>query len=61
MGYAYNELVDYLMFRYLVENWEVAPPRLPAVGAPVIPAAPAGGWSGAVSEESRKDLDKEFK
>ncbi|MHC4581792.1 MAG: C69 family dipeptidase [Planctomycetota bacterium] len=61
VGYAYNELVDYLMFRYLVENWEVAPPKVPAVGAPVIPAAPDGGWSEAVSEESQEDLDKEFK
>jgi len=61
VGYAYHELVDYLMFRYLVENWEVAPPKLPAVGAPVIPAAPEGRWSEAVSERSQQDLDKEFK
>jgi len=43
VGYAYNELVDYLIFRYLIDNWEVAPPKLPVIGAPVIPAAPGGG------------------
>lgn len=40
VGYAYNELVDYLMFRYLVDHYEVAPPKLPAVSVPVIPAIP---------------------
>jgi len=43
VGYAYHELVDYLMFRYLADHWEVAPPKLPAIGAPIIPAAPDGG------------------
>jgi len=43
VGYAYNELVDYLMFRYLVEHWEVAPPKLPIISAPIIPSAPGGG------------------
>ncbi|MBN2315076.1 MAG: C69 family dipeptidase, partial [Sedimentisphaerales bacterium] len=37
VGYAYHELVDYLMFQYLVNNSEVAPPKLPAISAPVIP------------------------
>ena len=37
VGYGYHELVDYLMFRYLVDNPQVAPPRLPAISAPVIP------------------------
>jgi len=40
VGYAYHELVDYLMFRYLLDNSEVAPPKLPAVSAPIIPAVP---------------------
>ena len=40
VGYAYRELVDYLMFRYLLANPEVAPPKLPAISAPVIPALP---------------------
>ncbi len=40
VGYAYNELVDYLMFRYLVDHSEVAPPELPAISAPIIPAIP---------------------
>lgn len=37
VGYAYHELVDYLMFRYLLDNSEVAPPRLPAINAPAAP------------------------
>ena len=40
VGYAYKELVDYLMFMYLVDHSEVAPPKLPAISAPVIPAIP---------------------
>jgi hypothetical protein len=61
VGYAYNELVDYLMFRYLVDHWEVAPPKLPVIGAPVIPATPEGGWFEITSEKTEQDLDKEFK
>jgi len=38
VGYTYHELVDYLMFRYLLEDSEVAPPKLPAISAPMIPA-----------------------
>ncbi|MBN1805757.1 MAG: C69 family dipeptidase [Sedimentisphaerales bacterium] len=37
VGYTYNELVDYLMFQYLVDHSEVAPPELPSVSLPVIP------------------------
>jgi dipeptidase len=37
VGYAYNELVDYLMFQYLVDHSEVAPPKLPVISAPVVP------------------------
>jgi len=40
VGYAYHELVDYLMFRYLLDDSEVAPPKLPAISAPMIPAVP---------------------
>ncbi len=40
VGYAYNELVDYLMFQYLLDNPEVAPPKLPVISAPVIPSVP---------------------
>jgi dipeptidase len=40
VGYAYKELVDYLMFMYLVDHSEVAPPKLPAISAPIIPAVP---------------------
>jgi hypothetical protein len=40
VGYAYHELVDYLMFRYLLDHSEVAPPKLPAISAPMIPAVP---------------------
>ncbi len=38
VGYAYHELVNYLMFQYLLDNSEVAPPKLPAISAPIIPA-----------------------
>ncbi len=37
VGYAYSELVDYLMFKYLVDHSEVAPPELPSIPKPVIP------------------------
>lgn len=61
VGYGYHELVEYLMFRYLVDHWDVSPPKLPAIGAPVVPATPDGGWLGTVSEKSQQGLDKEFK
>ncbi len=38
VGYAYAELVDFLMLKYLVMYPEVAPLRLPAVAPPVVPA-----------------------
>jgi dipeptidase len=37
VGYAYHELVDYLMFQYLLGHPDVAPPSLPVIGAPAIP------------------------
>ncbi len=37
VGYAYHELVDYLMLQYLLGDVEVAPPSLPAIAAPAIP------------------------
>jgi len=37
VGYAYHELVDYLMYRYLVGHPEISPPSLPAIEAPIIP------------------------
>ncbi len=37
VGYAYHELVDYLMIRYLLDNADIAPPQLPAIDASVIP------------------------
>jgi dipeptidase len=37
VGYAYHELVDYLMFRYLVDHSEVAPPKLPVISVPMLP------------------------
>jgi hypothetical protein len=43
VGYAYDELVDYLMFQYLLGDADVAPPRLPVIGAPVIPDLPPAG------------------
>jgi len=35
--YAYNECVDYLMFKHLVGDNELARPVLPRVADPVIP------------------------
>jgi dipeptidase len=40
VGYAYRDLVDYLMFRYLLDNSEVAPPKLPTIVPPTIPQVP---------------------
>jgi dipeptidase len=37
---AYGELVDYLTFKYLYSYSHVAPPVLPAVTAPTVPAMP---------------------
>jgi len=39
-GHAYHELVDYLMFRYLIGDKELAQPTLPRIAAPVIPDKP---------------------
>lgn len=36
---AYQSLVDYLMFRYLVGSQELAPPRLPRITVPAVPEA----------------------
>ncbi len=36
---AYDQLVDYLMFRYLVGSQEMAPAQLPEIAVPPIPAA----------------------
>jgi dipeptidase len=38
---AYSELVDYLIFRYLHGYSDVAPPKLPGIGAPTVPALPS--------------------
>lgn len=37
VGYAYHELVDYLMFQYLLGDADVAPPKLPEIATPAIP------------------------
>jgi len=37
VGYAYHELVDYLMFQYLLGDADVAPPRLPEIAVPAVP------------------------
>lgn len=39
VGYAYHELVDYLMLQYLVDYGEVSAPTLPRIAAPAIPDA----------------------
>jgi dipeptidase len=40
VGYAYHDLVDYLMFRYLVGEKELARTELPRVAVPVISKSP---------------------
>lgn len=40
VGYTYHELVDYLMFQYLLGDADVAPPALPEIALPRIPASP---------------------
>jgi dipeptidase len=40
VGYAYYELVDYLMFQYLLGDADVSPPHLPEIAAPAIPDKP---------------------
>jgi dipeptidase len=40
VGYAYHELVDYLMFQYLLDDADVAPPSLPVIAVPAIPDKP---------------------
>jgi dipeptidase len=37
VGHACHDLVDYLMFQYLLGYKELAPPSLPKIAAPVIP------------------------
>ena len=37
VGHAYNELVDFLMFKYLVPADELAPQRLPEIAPSVLP------------------------
>jgi len=40
VGYAYRQLVDYLMLQYLLDYGEITPPRLPQIAPPAIPDAP---------------------
>jgi len=37
VGYAYHELVDYLMYRYLAGHPEISPPSLPIIEVPMVP------------------------
>ena len=37
VGFAYSELVDYLMLRFLVGDSELARPTLPRIAAPTVP------------------------
>jgi len=55
VGYAYHELVDYLMFQYLVDHAEVAPPRRPVISVPVIPRHPP-----APTQTAQPVLKEEF-
>jgi hypothetical protein len=38
-GFAYRELVDYLMFQYLTGSPEVAPQKPPRIAAPAVRTA----------------------
>ena len=40
VGYAYDELVDYLMLQYLVDYREVAPSKLPQIAPPAVSDVP---------------------
>ena len=40
VGHAYDELVDYLVFKYLLGYKGLAPPALPEIAAPVVPEMP---------------------
>jgi len=42
---AYGELLDFLTFKYLYSYSRSAPPKLPEIGAPAIPAMPASQTS----------------
>ena len=45
VGFAYSELVDYLMLRFLVGSPEFAPPELPRIVRPMVPdRASAERW-----------------
>jgi len=37
LGFAYSELVDFLMLRYVVGDPEFARPQLPRIAAPTVP------------------------
>ena len=40
VGHTYHDLVDYLVFQYLLGYKELAPPTLPQIAAPVVPGTP---------------------
>ncbi len=40
VGYAYHDLVDYLMLQYLVGYQELAPPKLPQIALPALAETP---------------------
>ncbi len=53
VGFAYSELVDYLLLRHLVGDPEYAPPALPRIPAPSVPGrANAGPTSPQPSDPS---------
>lgn len=60
-NHAEHELVDYLMFKYLVEHSEVSPPRLPAIGGPMVPAVTKTERPQSVREDSQSISNQEFK
>lgn len=61
VGRAYQDLVDYLMFRYLVDHAEVAPPKLPAISPPIIPVTRAFRGPSSSPQPNQSVFDQEFK
>jgi dipeptidase len=61
VGHAYDELVDYLMFKYLVAHSEVAPPKLPFIAPPIIPVTTVSGQPNPSPPAVQPAPNQEFK
>jgi dipeptidase len=61
VGHAYHELVDCLMFKYLVDHAEVAMPNLPTIAPPFIPGAGKSEPWHTSPQASQPSTNQEFK